>query len=216
MRFARGASGTDHFWLLMPIVVATVFILREPTTATSSASSGVGSAVVENVPSVSNGSSRESRVDLETKLKAFASRSKLFRDTEISQSSDSLTLTIGSNKIFVIGSAELQAGAGDELRRLAAMLKQIPGGRSITIEAHTDSSPVVKNKARWPTNWELSSARAFKVVQEFQTAGFLSSQLHGLGLADSKPRDARKPSSSENDAHQRRIVVRLKLERSRD
>ena len=81
----------------------------------------------------------------------------------------------------------------------------------IVIEGHTDSRPVVGGA--YPTNWELSSARASRVVRLFLDKGFLPSHLLAIGYGETRLQAPdRLPSGEWNAealAKNRRVVVRI-------
>lgn len=101
-----------------------------------------------------------------------------------------LTATFSDAEWFVPGSVELNLVGRTAIRQIREALAALPASEdclSLSIEAHSDSSPVVRLKARFPTNWELTGARAFAVVRELHALGIPSSHLSGTGLADSRP-----------------------------
>jgi len=62
--------------------------------------------------------------------------------------------------------------------------------RLVVIEGHTDSDPIPDNlQEYYPTNWELSSARASKVVNYLIDIGVNSGKLQAAGYADRWPAD---------------------------
>ncbi len=83
----------------------------------------------------------------------------------VSQLKDRLTLTMVERILFDSGSAELKAGGTDILLRVGEILKKAKNKR-IIIEGHTDNVPISPRVApQFPTNWELSTARAANVVR---------------------------------------------------
>lgn len=79
------------------------------------------------------------------------------------------------------------------------------------IEGHTDAKPVIAGP--FPSNWELSSARASRVVRAFVDKGFEPVKMAALGYADTRPVEAsRKADGSWDEAalsRNRRVVVRI-------
>lgn len=55
----------------------------------------------------------------------------------------------------------------------------------ISVEGHTDNIPI--NTERFPSNWELSAARAISVVRYLQNNGIAPERLRAVGYADSQP-----------------------------
>ncbi len=81
----------------------------------------------------------------------------------------------------------------------------------VVIEGHTDSRPVVSGA--YPTNWELSAARASRVVRLFLERGFSPKQMAAIGYADTYPENVERSPAGEFQeaamAKNRRVVVRI-------
>jgi chemotaxis protein MotB len=82
----------------------------------------------------------------------------------------------------------------------------------IDVEGHTDDVSI-KSKY-YPSNWELSAARAAAVVSKFIAAGVKPTRMKASGFADTKPKFPNKDMFDEpipeNRAANRRVVIRLK------
>ncbi|RKY62838.1 MAG: hypothetical protein DRP95_00545 [Candidatus Latescibacterota bacterium] len=104
--------------------------------------------------------------------------------------------------LFDLGSAELRPQAVPLLAKLAGKLKALP--YRISVEGHTDDLPI--HTRRFPSNWELSAARAARVVRFFVQQGIPKGRLQAVGFADTKPRVPN--TSPENRAKNRRVVIR--------
>lgn len=142
----------------------------------------------------------------------------------IEQEGDRITtLEINSAAFFDSGSATLSSAGESILRAIAAKLKwdELRDYR-ITVEGHTDDSPI--STARFPSNWELSTARASAVVHFFLDQGIPARKLRAAGYADTFPkvpnRDANGTAIPANQAQNRRVVIQLekidKAERASD
>jgi chemotaxis protein MotB len=90
---------------------------------------------------------------------------------------------IKADVLFPSGSAEMQAPAIEILQGIAAVLKPLPS--PIRVEGHTDNRPI--STAMFPSNWELSGARAARIVRMFQTLGIAPDRMSVAGLADQQP-----------------------------
>jgi chemotaxis protein MotB len=101
----------------------------------------------------------------------------------ITQTDRGVELDISASVLFAEGEAELQAGSIKILDEVAQVLK--PGEQLIEVEGHTDNVPI--STSRYPSNWELSSARASSVVRLFIDRGLAESRLTVVGLADTHP-----------------------------
>lgn len=124
-----------------------------------------------------------------------------------------LTLEMPSAAFFSSGSATLsEEGKALLLDILNTKLKaQELEDYQITIEGHTDDVPI--NTVQFPSNWELSTARAASVVRYFIEQGVLPQKLRASGYADSVPkvpnRDGQGDPIPENQAQNRRVLIKL-------
>ena len=93
-------------------------------------------------------------------------------------------------------------GAYTVLGSLAGVIRDMP--YPIRVEGHTDNVPI--HTRRYPSNWELSTARAVNVVKYFADAGQIDPQrLSAVGYGESKPLVAN--DSAQNRAKNRRVEI---------
>ncbi|GAB6054573.1 peptidoglycan -binding protein [Magnetospira thiophila] len=98
-----------------------------------------------------------------------------------------------SEVLFGTGSAELGDGGKEKLAELAATLRtivpRIPEDLDwiLRVDGHTDRTPI--NNWRYPSNWELSTARAISVVRFLIAEGLPADHLAATGFADRHPLD---------------------------
>jgi chemotaxis protein MotB len=118
---------------------------------------------------------------------------------------------VPSELLFPSGSADLQPAGKLQLDRLAQTLREvvaeIPSDIDwvLRIDGHTDKRPI--STARFPSNWELSSARAIAIVKHLVTAGIPARHLAANGFGEFHPLD---PGDSEAAlARNRRIEIQL-------
>jgi chemotaxis protein MotB len=109
---------------------------------------------------------------------------ELGHDVEVIVNRRSISFRINSEILFGTGQADLSREGLSVLQRMAKVLSD--AGYDITVEGHTDSVPVRSN-ARYPSNWELSSARAGSVVRYLQANGIAKGHLKAVGYADARP-----------------------------
>ena len=112
-----------------------------------------------------------------------------------------VVVSIRETGSFVTGSADLPAAAVDIIHKLAARLRS--DRQSIRVEGHTDDVPI--DTVRFKSNWDLSTARATRVIAEFITAGIHPSRLSAAGYAEFHP--GAPNDSPENRARNRRVDV---------
>jgi chemotaxis protein MotB len=101
----------------------------------------------------------------------------------ITQRQDGIAVSISGTLSFVSGSAELTPEGVAVVRQLAEVFKSLPN--DIRVEAHTDD--LTPGSVRYPTNWELSAARAVTIAKEFVKDGIPASRLVAAGFADQRP-----------------------------
>lgn len=95
-----------------------------------------------------------------------------------------IQITLEDGLLFGSAQTRFNQTAVTVLSEVAAALAKIPG--QILVEGHTDNRPLVS--ARYPSNWELSTARAAQVVKYLiSTKQVVPERLAAVGYADSKP-----------------------------
>ncbi len=81
----------------------------------------------------------------------------------------------------------------------------------LDVEGHTDNRPI--QTVRFPSNWELSTARAANIIKYFIERGFEPSRLKASGYADTRPllpnQNELGADIPENQAINRRVVIRI-------
>lgn len=101
----------------------------------------------------------------------------------VTQNNRGVVLEINANTLFPSGGATLALPAQKTLADVAKEL--VDGDQLVEVEGHTDDQPI--STALYPSNWELSSARASSVVRLFIEQGVPSKRLTALGSADNHP-----------------------------
>lgn len=122
----------------------------------------------------------------------------------VDEGEQGITLRIDDNLLFKSGQAELTEGGGDVIASLVPTLESFEG--QISVEGHTDNIPIAT--ARFPSNWELSTARAIAVLRYLSAAGIPESRLRAVGYADTQPLESN--DTAEGRAANRRVELLLK------
>ncbi len=113
--------------------------------------------------------------------------------------------------LFASGSADLTPESGEALdklsRTVAEVASEIPSSIDwvLRVDGHTDKSPI--NSPRFPSNWELSTARAVAIVKHMVVAGIPPARLSANGFGQFHPLDT--GTSAEAYAKNRRIELQL-------
>ncbi len=95
-----------------------------------------------------------------------------------------LEVEINTDILFPSGSGGFASTAAPVLDKLAQVLKPFPN--PIRVEGHTDDRPI--RTSAFPSNWELSAARAASVVHEFTKSGIDPLRLEIVGFGEYHPR----------------------------
>ena len=125
----------------------------------------------------------------------------------ISELKGKLTVNMVDSILFDSGKAEVKKGGLEILGKVISILKDVKD-KSIRIEGHTDNVQIVGLLAkRYPTNWELSAARAINVARYLQDEGIDPGQLAAVACGEWKP--AGTNDTEEGKAKNRRIEIIL-------
>jgi chemotaxis protein MotB len=115
-----------------------------------------------------------------------------------------LTVRMAEKVLFASGSATIGRDGRAALTKIAEAFRGVQG-RIIRVEGHTDNVPI--RTARFPSNWELSAARAIAVVRLLQDQGVDPALLGAAGYAEFQP--VAPNDSPEGRAENRRIEISL-------
>jgi chemotaxis protein MotB len=127
---------------------------------------------------------------------------------DIQQYRDALTINIMDKIFFDSGKAEIKQEGFDVLRRVGAILKNVPD-KTIRIEGHTDDIPIgQKIIEKYPTNWELGAARAANVAEFFRKDVGIDPKRMSV-VSYSMYRPIVPHTTKENRAKNRRIEIIL-------
>ncbi len=119
----------------------------------------------------------------------------------VSEGAFGISVEINASLLFPPGEAVLGSGAVTALQAVAGVL----AGASfpITVEGHTDNIPI--STFRFPSNWELSAARAASVVRLFIDSGVRPDRLTAAGYSDQRPVAGN--ASEDERARNRRVAI---------
>ena len=103
---------------------------------------------------------------------------------EITELRGKMTVKMKDKVLFSSGSAALGKDGRAALQAVADAFRNLQG-KTIRVEGHTDDVPT--GKSAFPTNWELSTARALVVVRFLQQAGVDPTRLAAAGYGEYQP-----------------------------
>ena len=101
----------------------------------------------------------------------------------VMQTSRGVNVEINASVLFAQGEAKLSGQSGQVLKAMAQVLKN--DNHAIQVEGHTDNIPI--STAGFPSNWELSAARASSVARLFIDNDISESRLVAIGHAANQP-----------------------------
>jgi chemotaxis protein MotB len=130
----------------------------------------------------------------------------------VTQHQDRLVLTMLGQVLFESGEAHLTPLGLDIMKQVGEVLATLPN-KNIQVEGHTDNNPIYgRLQQRYPTNWELSTARATTVLRYLvEQTGMDPKEFAATGYADTRPAVAN--NSEEGQAQNRRVEIVLYPER---
>ena len=145
---------------------------------------------------------REERMqDAERELAAALGPLVADGQANVRRSGRGVVIDIGAGALFATGDAVLQPAVRTPLGAAAAVLKGLD--LPLEIEGHTDDKPI--QGGQYPSNWELSSARASSVVRFFQGLGIAPERMSAVGYAEFRPVTSN--AHAEGRARNRRISI---------
>lgn len=137
--------------------------------------------------------------DLQKSLAALIQRDQV----QVAQNDRGVAISINASLLFPAGSSALNPSAADTLAFIAKTLAT--DSRQLQIEGYTDDIPI--NSPQFPSNWELSSARASAVVRLFHANGVATERLVAVGYGENRPQDTN--ATPEGRARNRRVAVQI-------
>ncbi len=147
----------------------------------------------------------------EAEIQDIISSAGLDKKVQVIARDSELELRFNGSLHFTPGTANLTSESSFVLNKLIDSIKRNIKADLVTVEGHTDDSPI--NTPVFPSNWELSSGRASSVVREFEKYGFDPSKLTAKGYGSSRPlspnRDSKGEPITENQEANRRVIVNI-------
>jgi len=132
----------------------------------------------------------------------------LVRDgqVKVTQSNRGIAVEINASVLFASGQAQLRAESGRALQQVARVLAT--SEQAIQVEGYSDDTPI--STPQFPSNWELSAARASSVVRLFIDHGVAEVRLSAVGYGPNHPMTSN--DTAEGRARNRRVTVMILAE----
>lgn len=149
--------------------------------------------------------------DIQEELETLLADQIALDQLEIVRDLNDLKIRFSSDDFYSSGSSDLQPGAMVLLNHVLRAFQQTSySDFEIDVEGHTDNVPI--SSVSFPSNWELSTARASNIVRYFDDMGLEVERLKASGYADSRPRiqyDSEGLPFAASKELNRRVVLRL-------
>ncbi|MGE3298777.1 MAG: flagellar motor protein MotD [Porticoccaceae bacterium] len=180
-------------------IVSKPTLIKVPITSLSNQESEQG-----KMPGAGVASSAENARDIQKIADEVAQAMQQLVDkglVSISMTDLWVEVEIKDSVLFPSGSAQIHPEAIEVLTRLATILADFTN--PVRIEGFTDNVPITTQV--YPSNWELSAARAASVVRLFERQGLSSTRLSAVGYGEYRPIDTN--DTVEGRAKNRRVVL---------
>lgn len=159
-----------------------------------------GSAIMPDSPDMVENKNELARVFAE--MTALSARLDLKEDLEMFYCPEGLVMRLTDHALFEVGVAEISERALPMLEKVGAIIAKTPF--EVRIEGHTDDLPI--RTVQFPSNWELSTARAVNVLRYLvETHGIPSDRLAAVGFGEFQP--VAPNASPDHRAKNRRVEI---------
>lgn len=108
-------------------------------------------------------------------------------ETEYNATTGEMTVRVPGDVLFDSGVATLKPSARSTLDKIVTALKGDYSGKKMRVEGHTDNDPLVKTKAQWGDNRNLSMARALAVTRYLESKGVDPKLIETSGFGEYHP-----------------------------
>lgn len=198
LRIPLVSSAEEDSWLITYLDVITlllvIFVVMLAFSGGPSDTSGAGEVQRMEVETVNEPPTETTVPEITTepvnpaaefagRALSFLQEAGLSEEVEVIEQEGGVSLRVSSEILFASGASTLSNQGIDQLEKLVPLLAE--SDYRITVAGHTDNVPV--RSQRFPSNWELSSARAGSVVRLFEAEGIPSSRMQATGYADTRP-----------------------------
>lgn len=140
--------------------------------------------------------------ELKQIIQNYINDNSLASQISLSPRRDGIELTFEGALVFDSGTAVITEQAVLILGHIGSLLKKLPSRYAIDVEGHADARPI--ESAKFPSNWELSSARAGSVVRFLEGSGVTALKLRAIGYSSTHPLD-----SNGYAPENRRVVIKV-------
>jgi len=163
---------------------------------------------VVNLPKLMIGTRAEQQVETSSvRLRKLIKQEHLEEAIHVERTDKGLLIRISNMVLFDLGKAEIKPDVHSILDKLVSIIAQWEG--PIRVEGHTDDLPI--HTAQFPSNWELSTARAVKVLRILiEKGGVNPKNLSAVGYGEHHPIVPN--INARNRSKNRRVEIHLEMD----
>lgn len=141
--------------------------------------------------------------EVKTEIDQMVMNTPLENNVDVTVQERGLVISIKTQILFESGKAELNPESIPLVEQIAVILTRV-AKKQIRVEGHTDSDPI--QTSEYPSNWELSSARATSVLKLILSKGHLQpDKISAVGYGEYRPKVPN--TSARNKAKNRRVDI---------
>ncbi len=156
------------------------------------------------LPAQKEGQADPEKVKRAAELQNAVNKAGLQDSVEIEVISNEIAMRISEKVLFPSGQADLSDQGQKLLKHIIPTLQE--GKYQIVVEGHTDNVPI--STGRFPSNWELSAARAISVIHFFEGQKIEKDRMSAVAFGDTKPIESN--DSEEGRQRNRRVQIVLR------
>ena len=145
---------------------------------------------------------------MEEEIKEYLENNNIADKVETANNGDYITIKFDDILLFDLGKARLKPESIDVLRKIGVLLEEYLEDDNVKLafEGHTDNAPI--NTVQFPSNWELSAARAIAVAKFYiEELGFNPKQISTEGFGEYVPIEPN--DTAEGRATNRRVEIKI-------
>jgi len=147
------------------------------------------------------GMAKKEMKNIQSDIEEFIVKNRLGGKVNAKIDGRGVVITISDVVLFPAGEAEINPEASKLMEKLKELLREFD--YKVRVDGHTDNVPI--NTPQYPSNWELSTARASRIVRYFIENGIAPQRLSAQGFAEYQPLVDN--STPENRAKNRRVEI---------
>lgn len=214
--FTPPVSGDDANWWMITLSDLTLLLLgflvvwyaidkkTHPIQQSSAVVESVAKKPLATVTPLGNSIQSEEWNEFKNEMQSFIIETGLSKDVSVESTQTDLLVSLRDTVPFPSGRAELRSQALPILEKVGALVLSHPV-LFLEISGHTDSVPIATGI--FPSNWELSAARASRVARYLIEKGVHPSRIAVQGYANQRPKLP--DSNLHNRRANRRVEIRL-------